>query len=108
MNEQIRDASLIESKKKLVSGSYLRNAWYVAAWSDELGDGGALGRTILKEPVALYRKTNGGVAAVQDRCSHRFAPLSMGKLPIKITTEWFEGRAHPESPGHWEGTLLPC
>jgi len=36
------------------------------------------------------------------------APLSMGKLPIKITTEWFEGRAHPESPGHWEGTLLPC
>jgi hypothetical protein len=36
------------------------------------------------------------------------APLSMGKLPIKITTEWFEGRAHPESPGHWEGTLTPC
>ena len=35
-------------------------------------------------------------------------PLSMGKLPIKITTEWFDGRAHPESPGHWEGTLLPC
>ena len=37
-----------------------------------------------------------------------YEPLSMGKLPIKITTEWFEGRAHPESPGHWEGTILPC
>jgi hypothetical protein len=25
------DAELIESKKKMVSGTYLRNAWYVAA-----------------------------------------------------------------------------
>jgi len=80
MNEQIRDASLVESKKKLVSGTYLRNAWYVAAWSDDLGDGGVLGRTILKEPVVLYRMANGEVAAIQDRCSHRFAPLSMGKI----------------------------
>jgi vanillate O-demethylase monooxygenase subunit len=80
MNEQTRDADLGESKKKLVSGAYLRNAWYVAAWSDDLGDGAVLGRTILKEPVALYRMANGEVAAVQDRCSHRFAPLSMGKV----------------------------
>jgi len=68
MNEQTRDADLGESKKKLVSGAYLRNAWYVAAWSDDLGDGAVLGRTILKEPVALYRMANGEVAAVQDRC----------------------------------------
>ncbi len=46
-----RDAELIESKRKLASGRYLRNAWYVAAWSDDLGDGQVLGRTILKEPV---------------------------------------------------------
>ena len=38
MNIQVgRDAALVESKKKLVSGTYLRNAWYVAAWSDDLG-----------------------------------------------------------------------
>jgi phenylpropionate dioxygenase-like ring-hydroxylating dioxygenase large terminal subunit len=71
---------IVESKKKMISGAYLRNAWYVAAWSDDLGDAGVLGKTILKEPVVLYRKANGDVAALQDRCPHRFAPLSMGKV----------------------------
>jgi hypothetical protein len=33
------DAEVLESKKKMVSGTYLRNAWYVAAWSDDLGAG---------------------------------------------------------------------
>src|SRR5947209_3739274 len=71
---------LAESKKKMVSGTYLRNAWYVAAWSDDLADGQLLSRTILKEPVVLYRKADGHVAALQDRCPHRFAPLHMGKV----------------------------
>jgi vanillate O-demethylase monooxygenase subunit len=80
MNIQVGRDALAESKKKLVSGNYVRNAWYVAAWSDEVGDGGVLGRTILKEAVVLYRKANGEVAALEDRCPHRFAPLSMGKV----------------------------
>ena len=34
MNIQVgHDAALIESKKKLISGTYLHNAWYVAAWA---------------------------------------------------------------------------
>lgn len=74
------DAELVESKKKMISGSYLRNAWYVAAWSDDLTDGQLLGRTILKEPIVLYRKSDGHVAALQDRCPHRFAPLHMGQI----------------------------
>ena len=79
MNVQVgRD--ITESKKKLASGTYLRNAWYAAAWSDELGDGGVVGRTIMKEPVVVYREGNGDVAALEDRCPHRFAPLSMGKV----------------------------
>jgi phenylpropionate dioxygenase-like ring-hydroxylating dioxygenase large terminal subunit len=81
MNIQVgRDADVAESKKRLASGTYLRNAWYVGAWSDELGDGGVLGRTILKEPVVLFRQGNGEVVALHDRCPHRFAPLSMGKV----------------------------
>jgi len=71
---------LAESKKKMVSGSYLRNAWYVAAWSDDLADGQLLPRTIMQQPVVLYRKADGNVAALEDRCPHRFAPLSMGKI----------------------------
>ncbi len=74
------ETELLESKRKMVSGSYLRNAWYVAAWSDDLADGQLLGRTILKEPIVLYRKSDGNVAALQDRCPHRFAPLHMGKI----------------------------
>ena len=81
MNIQIgHDAALAESKKSLASNTYLRNAWYCVAWSDELGDGGVLGRTVLKEPVVVYREANGNVSALEDRCPHRFAPLSMGKV----------------------------
>jgi vanillate O-demethylase monooxygenase subunit len=79
MNIQVgRDIS--DSKKKLASGTYLHNAWYCAAWSDELGDAGVLGRTILHQPVVVYRQRNGEVAALADRCPHRFAPLSMGRV----------------------------
>ena len=79
MNIQIgHDAALAESKKKLISGTYLRNAWYVAAWSDGRRRR-LLGRTILKEPVVLYRKADGEVAALADRCPHRFAPLQHGQ-----------------------------
>ena len=52
-------ATLLDSKKKLISKTYLRNAWYVAAWSDDLVDGQLLARTIMKEPVVLYRKADG-------------------------------------------------
>jgi phenylpropionate dioxygenase-like ring-hydroxylating dioxygenase large terminal subunit len=58
---------------------FLRSAWYVAAWSDDLQDS-LVSRTMLNEPVLLYRQSSGLPVAIQDRCPHRFAPLSMGKL----------------------------
>jgi phenylpropionate dioxygenase-like ring-hydroxylating dioxygenase large terminal subunit len=64
----------------MVGGTWLRNAWYVAAWSDDLTNGQLLGRTILKQPIVFYRKSNGNAAALQDICPHRFAPLHMGKI----------------------------
>jgi len=39
-----------------------------------------LGRRILDQPIVLYRKTDGTVAALEDRCAHRYAPLSIGKV----------------------------
>jgi hypothetical protein len=39
------ELELLDNKKKMVSGTYLRNAWYVAAWSDDLADGQLLSRT---------------------------------------------------------------
>ena len=57
--------------------AWLRNCWYMAGWSDEIGDAG-LARTILDRPVFIYRLADGGIAALLDRCPHRFAPLSRG------------------------------
>jgi vanillate O-demethylase monooxygenase subunit len=56
-----------------------RNAWYVAATPDELGRE-LLGRTLLDRPVVLYRREDGTPVALEDRCSHRFLPLSKGYL----------------------------
>jgi phenylpropionate dioxygenase-like ring-hydroxylating dioxygenase large terminal subunit len=58
---------------------YVRNAWYVAAWDHEIGRD-MLRRILLDEPVVLYRSVEGKPVALEDRCCHRQAPLSMGKL----------------------------
>jgi phenylpropionate dioxygenase-like ring-hydroxylating dioxygenase large terminal subunit len=58
---------------------FIRNAWYVAAWSSEIG-GRPFARTLLGEPVAVFRGASGSVAAVEDRCCHRGLPLSMGQV----------------------------
>ncbi len=58
---------------------YLRNNWYVAAWAHEL-EKGPVGRTIMDEPVVLFRDEGGRVAALEDACAHRYMPLSHGKV----------------------------
>jgi vanillate O-demethylase monooxygenase subunit len=62
------------------NATFLRNCWYVAAWDYELIDGKLLARTILDEPVLLYKGESGRVVALENRCCHRGAPLSMGRL----------------------------
>ena len=57
----------------------LKNAWYVAAWSAELQDK-PLSRTLLGHSVLLMRLSDGSVAAIGNRCPHRFAPLDRGIL----------------------------
>ena len=61
-------------------GIFLRNCWYVAAWDHELIDGNRLARAILESPILLYRGESGKVVALDDRCCHRAAPLSMGRI----------------------------
>lgn len=62
-----------------MSGAFLRNCWYVAAQSDEIGRA-PLSRLMLNEPVVMYRKVDGTAVALEDRCCHRRAPLHRGKL----------------------------
>jgi len=56
-----------------------RNAWYVAAFAHEI-DRSLTGRTILGEPVVLYRKEDGTAVAVGGRCPHRHFPLAASCL----------------------------
>ncbi len=59
--------------------TYLRNVWYLAALSTEVADK-PLARTLLDEKVVLFRTGDGSVAALADRCPHRFVPLSRGRV----------------------------
>lgn len=59
--------------------TFVNNAWYVAAWSHEVGRQ-LLSRTLLGEQVVLYRREDGQPVALVDRCPHKLAPLSLGEL----------------------------
>ena len=59
---------------------FLKNCWYVAALDEELFGGKLLSRTLLGEHVLLYRGASGNVIALNDRCPHRGALLSRGRL----------------------------
>ncbi len=71
------------SNPSLTKGKYsvahLPDAWYVACRSDDLADG-PITRTIFDLPIALFRDASGEAAAVLDRCAHRNAPLSGGRV----------------------------
>lgn len=58
--------------------TFLRNAWYMAAWSGEIESEALFSRRIIDVPILLYRKANATLVAAVDRCPHRFAPLSKG------------------------------
>jgi len=58
---------------------FIRNAWYVAAWSKEIGNT-LFSRRILDEPVVMYRTSDGTPVAMLDRCPHKLTPLSLGRI----------------------------
>ncbi|RNI25480.1 aromatic ring-hydroxylating dioxygenase subunit alpha [Flexivirga caeni] len=58
---------------------FIKNAWYVVAWSEEVTRE-PLARTVLGEEVMLYRTQDGKPVALADRCAHRAYPLSAGRV----------------------------
>ena len=59
---------------------FVRNCWYMAGWSRDFGRDELKAVTMLNEQIVIYRKNDGGLVALQDRCCHRFAPLSLGRI----------------------------
>ncbi len=58
---------------------FIRNCWYVVAWDHEIADEELFARTVIGEPLVLYRTSTGEIVALEDRCCHRLAPLSAGR-----------------------------
>ena len=59
---------------------FIRNAWTVAAWPAEITGNQPLARTIMGDDLVLFRTADGTPVALEDRCAHRLAPLSLGKI----------------------------
>ena len=57
----------------------LMNCWYMGGWSSEVLEV-PISRVLLGMGVMFFRTSDGSVAALRDRCPHRFAPLSKGKV----------------------------
>ena len=59
--------------------SFLTNYWHVAALSEEVTRT-PVPRTINNEKIVLFRDSKGEPVALEDRCPHRQAPLSLGEI----------------------------
>ncbi len=61
---------------------WLRNCWYVFAWDHEIpaaDEKSLFTRKVLGEPILVYRRADGQLTALADKCCHRHAPLSKGE-----------------------------
>ena len=96
--------------------AYLKNAWYAAAWPDEIGAETLLGRRILDEPVVIYRTSDGKAVAMGDLCPHRFAPLHLGRHMGDAIQCGYHGlefgangkcRLNPHGGGHLPAASVP-
>jgi vanillate O-demethylase monooxygenase subunit len=76
---------------------FLKNCWYVAGWSHQVAEGEIVARTIVGEPIILYRTSRGAITVMEDRCCHRFAPLSLGRLEGDDIRCMYHGLKFPAS-----------
>jgi phenylpropionate dioxygenase-like ring-hydroxylating dioxygenase large terminal subunit len=60
-------------------GEGMKRAWYLAAWSAELRTG-PLATRVLGHPLVLFRDRDGRASALEDRCPHKNAELSLGRV----------------------------
>ena len=67
-----------------------RNTWYVACTPDEISDA-PLGRRICGASLVLFRTGEGEVAALEDFCPHRGAPLSLGTVKDGVVVCGYHG-----------------
>lgn len=60
--------------------TYLMNTWYCAGWSNSVDDSSIVSITMLGRSLVMFRDENCAIAALDNQCPHRFAPLDRGQL----------------------------
>ncbi|MCP3731371.1 aromatic ring-hydroxylating dioxygenase subunit alpha [Sphingomonas sp. MG17] len=70
---------------------WLTNCWYAAAWADEIKPRERLARRIIDQPILFWRDDAGRVRALANRCPHRLAPLSLGRIEGNVVQCGYHG-----------------
>lgn len=68
-----------QETKPHASIARVSRAWYVVAFSSDLGKA-PIARTLLGNPLVVFRRDDGSPAALLDRCAHRNVPLHTGRV----------------------------
>ena len=84
---------MTHSSTQAVSALWVQNAWYQVAWCHELGVEGGLARAVLGLPLLVMRDASGAARTLFNRCPHRFAPLSAGRIANGIVRCGYHGLA---------------
>lgn len=86
---------------------WVRNAWYVVAWSEEVTQEKPLGRDILGKSVVMFRSPDGDPVVMDNRCAHRGFPLSEGRTTERGIQCGYHGFEYDSAgtcvrvPGQW-------
>ena len=83
-----------------------RNHWYVAFFSAQLAEGEVRAQTLLGERV-LFKRIDGRVHAIEDRCAHRGVPLSVRPECYSANTIscWYHGFTYDFRDGKLVGIV---
>jgi vanillate O-demethylase monooxygenase subunit len=76
---KVHVCAAIWMRRRSALKNYPLNCWWVAATSEELTTS-PIQRWLLDTPIALFRTEAGRPVALDDRCPHRWAPLSQGSV----------------------------
>jgi vanillate O-demethylase monooxygenase subunit len=75
-----------------VNATYIRNGWYAAAWSEEIG-AELIERWICGDALVMFRDRDGRAIALDGTCPHRSYPLALGRLKDDVVECGYHGLA---------------
>jgi len=75
----MRNANPLKNTQEYIKLPLLYDHWYVAGLTEEFHHE-LVDKTLLERSIVFYRKSDGELVALQNRCAHRSFPLSKSKL----------------------------